>query len=318
MSQNGNQLSVRSRSRKGSLVTSNQELWSRNEELTGLNLQLKETLERQRAISSHLQNLLYSADVAAVFLDSDLNIRFFTPAAKSLFSILSGDLGRPLADLESLADDGALLADARAVLQKQISLERVVEAQSGLWFIRQILLYRTNDNRVGVVITSIDITEQKQAARVSAFAGRRAELAKAAKSRFLAAASHDLRQPLQTLYLLHGLLATVVEGEKASNLVKRIDQALSRMSGMLSALLAADQMEASVVRAGMVDFPTNELLNQSKDEATLEMVAVRTVREDFILADYSLPIDVSASHFAAAVKNNLLRPRSRSNAWGPS
>src|ERR1700730_6611254 len=165
MRENGN--SVKIQSRRGSLVTSNEELWSRNEELTGLNIQLQKTLERQHAISSHLRNLLYSADVAAVFLDSDLNIRFFTPAAKSLFSIISRDLGRPLADLESLADDGALLADARAVLQKQISLERVVEAQSGLWFIRQILLYRTNDDRTGVVITSVNITEQKQAAKAS-------------------------------------------------------------------------------------------------------------------------------------------------------
>jgi two-component system CheB/CheR fusion protein len=99
MSQKGNQLSVRSRSRKGSLATSNQELWSRNEELAGHNIQLKKTLERQHEISSHLQNPLYSADVAALFLDSDIIIRFFTPAAKSLFSILSSDLGRPLADL---------------------------------------------------------------------------------------------------------------------------------------------------------------------------------------------------------------------------
>jgi two-component system CheB/CheR fusion protein len=130
----------------------------------------------------------------------------------------------------------------------------VVEAQSGLWFIRQILPYHANENRVGVVITSINITEQKQAAKASELARRRAELAKAAKSRFLAAASHDLRQPLQTLFLLQGLLATVVEGEKASNLVKRIDQTLSRMSGMLSTL-ASDQMEASVVSRRCDRFP---------------------------------------------------------------
>ena len=40
-----------------------------------------------------------------------------------------------------------------------------------------------------------------------------------AKSRFLAAASHDLRQPLQTLVLLQELLAKVVVGEKAKKLV---------------------------------------------------------------------------------------------------
>ena len=58
-----------------------------------------------------------------------------------------------------------------------------------------------------------------------------ADFANAAKSRFLAAASHDLRQPLQTLVLLQELLAKVVVGDKAK-LVARLDQTLGGMSGM--------------------------------------------------------------------------------------
>ena len=97
MRENGNQLSVSSQSRKGSLLMSNEELRFRNEELIGLNIQLQKTLERQRAISSHLQNLLYSADVAAVFLDSDLNIRLFTPATTAYIANRVPDLSRETA-----------------------------------------------------------------------------------------------------------------------------------------------------------------------------------------------------------------------------
>ncbi len=99
------------------LLTSKEELQSLNEELTALNSQLQETLERQRTTSNDLQNVLYSTDVATLFLDTNLNIRFFTPATKSLFNVIPSDVGRPLADLSSLAADGALLADARTVLQ---------------------------------------------------------------------------------------------------------------------------------------------------------------------------------------------------------
>ena len=99
------------------LLTSKEELQSLNEELTALNSQLQETLERQRTTSNDLQNILYSTDVATIFLDTDLNIRFFTPATKSLFNIIPGDIGRPLADLSSLAADSDLLIDARTVLQ---------------------------------------------------------------------------------------------------------------------------------------------------------------------------------------------------------
>ena len=85
------------------LLTSKEELQSLNEELTALNSQLQETLERQRTTSNDLQNVLYSTDVATIFLDTDLNIRFyFTPATKLLFSVIPGDVGRPLADYQHL------------------------------------------------------------------------------------------------------------------------------------------------------------------------------------------------------------------------
>ena len=89
------------------LLTSKEELQSLNEELTALNGQLQETLERQRTTSNDLQNVLYSTDVATLFLDPNLNIRFFTPATRLLFNILPGDIGRPLADLSSLTSDAS-------------------------------------------------------------------------------------------------------------------------------------------------------------------------------------------------------------------
>jgi len=177
------------------LLTSKEELQSLNEELTALNSQLHETLERQRTTSNDLQNVLYSTDVATLFLDTDLNIRFFTPATKSLFSVIPSDVGRPLADLHSLAADAALLTDSRAVLETLAPIEREIEAQNGAWYSRRVLPYRTQDNGVeGVVITFADITDRRHAADALAAAMRQAELANAAKSRFLAAASHDLRQ----------------------------------------------------------------------------------------------------------------------------
>ena len=249
------------------LLTSKEELQSLNEELTALNSQLHETLERQRTTSNDLQNVLYSTDVATLFLDTALNIRFFTPATKSLFSVIPSDVGRPLEDLHSLAADGALLTDARSVLETLAPIEREIEAQNGAWYSRRVLPYRTQDNGVeGVVITFADITGRRRAADALATAMRQAELANAAKSRFLAAASHDLRQPLQTLALLQGLLAKTVEGERARKLVARLDETLGAMTGMLNALLDINQIEAGTVRPEVVTFPINGLLGRLRDE----------------------------------------------------
>jgi two-component system CheB/CheR fusion protein len=251
------------------LLASKEELQSLNEELTALNSQLQETLDLQRTTSDDLQNILYSTNVATLFLDTDLNIRFFTPATKSLFSVIPSDIGRPLADLNSLAADGALLTDARTTLQTLSPIEREIEAQSGAWYIRRILPYRTQDKTVeGVVITFADSTERRHVADALEAAKRQAELATAAKSRFLAAASHDLRQPLQTLALLQGQLAKTVVGEKVQKMVARLDETLGAISGMLNALLDINQIEAGTVRAELVNFPINNLLERLRDEFT--------------------------------------------------
>jgi two-component system CheB/CheR fusion protein len=260
------------------LETSKEELQSLNEELTALNSQLQETLERQRTTSNDLQNVLYSTDVATLFLDTSLNIRFFTPATKALFNVIPGDVGRPLADLNSLAADGSLLTDARTVLQTFAPIEGEIEARSGAWYVRRILPYRTQDQRVeGVVITFADITERRHTADALETAERQAQLATVAKSRFLAAASHDLRQPLQTLALLQGLLAKTVEGEKARKLVARFDETLGAMSGMLNTLLDINQIEAGTVHADIVRFPIDDLLERLRDEFTYLAEAQRLV-----------------------------------------
>jgi two-component system CheB/CheR fusion protein len=249
------------------LVTSKEELQSLNEQLTALNSQLQEALERQRTTSNDLQNVLYSTDVATLFLDTDLNIRFFTPATKALFSVIASDIGRPLADLTSLASDGALMTEANAVLRTGRPLEREIEARSGAWYVRRILPYLSHDNGVaGVVVTFADITLRKHAADELAAAKRRADLANGAKSSFLAAASHDLRQPLQTLVLMQDMLARTVQGDKAATLVTRLGQTLDAMSGLLNTILDINQIEAGIVRAEPVSFPVNELLDRLTGE----------------------------------------------------
>ncbi|HPU15195.1 MAG TPA: CheR family methyltransferase, partial [Polymorphobacter sp.] len=249
------------------MLASKEELQSLNEELTALNSQLQETLERQRTTSNDLQNVLFSTDVATLFLDPDLSIRFFTPATKLLFSVIDGDVGRPLSDLSSLAADSLLPADARAVLKFETPIEREIEARSGAWYMRRIMPYRAQDASVeGVVITFVDITERREISEALEAAKRVAQLATIAKSRFLAAASHDLRQPLQTLTLLHGLLARVVTGTQATRLVARLDETLGAMSGMLNALLDINRIEAGNVQAEKLAFPINDMLDRMRAE----------------------------------------------------
>ncbi len=229
-----------------------------------------------RLSARDLQKLLNSTEVATILLDVELNIRFFTPATKLLFNVIAGDIGRPLTDLNSLAPDVALVSDAKAVLRAPEPIEREIETRSGAWYARRILPYRAKGERIeGIVITFVDITHQKEAAAALEQARLRADSANTAKSRFLAAASHDLRQPLQTLVLLQELLAKAVVGDKAKKLIERLDQTLDGMCEMLNALLDINQIEAGTVRAEFETFRIDAVLDRVTADLAYQASAQR-------------------------------------------
>jgi two-component system, chemotaxis family, CheB/CheR fusion protein len=242
-------------------------------------------LPKRRAVADEPRDILHSTGIATILLDVDLNIRFFTPATKAVFNVIPGDIGRPLADLSALAVDDALLTDARSVLRTLMPREREVDALGGALYIRRISPYRTRPDRVeGVVITFTDITTRARASDALGEAKRQAEQANIAKTRFLAAASHDLRQPLQTLALVRGMLAKKItehKTEEALRLVGRLDDMLNAMTGMLDTLLDINQIETGTVRAEVAVFPINEILDRLRNDfafhATEQNVALRVL-----------------------------------------
>ena len=232
------------------------------------------SLERQRLTAHDLQDVLDSTDLAIILLDVDLIIRFVTPATERLFNLTPGDIGRPLTDLDSFASEASLLRDASAVSRSLEPVEREIQAPTGSWYVRRVSPHCPEGQGIeGVVVTFIDVSDQKQAAEMSESARVRADAANVAKSRFLAAASHDLRQPLQTLVLLQEILAKVVVDEKAKNLVDRIDQSLASMSGMLNGLLDINRIEAGSVRAEFETFPIGALLNRVRTDLACQAEA---------------------------------------------
>jgi len=86
---------------------------------------------------------------------------------------------------------------------------------------------RTSGSRCRDYI-SPHITVRTHAATPWAWPNVQAEQARCRESRFLAAASHDLRQAAANHGLLQGSLTKVIEGDSARKLLTRLDQALKR------------------------------------------------------------------------------------------
>jgi signal transduction histidine kinase/CheY-like chemotaxis protein len=91
---------------------------------------------------------------------------------------------------------------------------------------------------------------------------RQLELANLAKSRFLAAASHDLRQPLHALGLFVAQLHGRIRAGERRRIVARIDAALSAMNELFNALLDISKLDAGVLTPSITEFPVAKLLDR--------------------------------------------------------
>jgi two-component system CheB/CheR fusion protein len=145
------------------LETSKEASQTINEELRIVNNQLHTKIGELETTNDDLENLLRSTDLATIFLDLEFRIRRFTPAARRLISLMPADIGRSIRDYSPKVQDSSLLADAREVLETLSPIRADVSDGEGRAYIRRILPYRTDRDRIeGVVITYTDITERKR------------------------------------------------------------------------------------------------------------------------------------------------------------
>jgi signal transduction histidine kinase/ActR/RegA family two-component response regulator len=122
---------------------------------------------------------------------------------------------------------------------------------------------------------------------------RQLEAANQAKSRFVAAASHDLRQPLHALGLFVAQLHGKLRAAERSQLISRIEAALSAMNELFSALLDISKLDAGATTINITVFPVAQLLAHAETtfagaarEKKLSFRALPSdawVRSDFIL-----------------------------------
>jgi PAS domain S-box-containing protein len=123
--------------------------------------------------------------------------------------------------------------------------------------------------RQGLFVSSAirDVSERKAIERQLVEARDMAERADRAKSAFLAAASHDLRQPLQTLMLLSRTLSrTVPSDSRAAAAVASQAEALRAMSKLLNSLLDISKLESGNVRPDVADCAVSAIFAELRAE----------------------------------------------------
>lgn len=146
------------------LETSKEELQSVNEELATVNAELQAKVSDLSRSNNDMNNLLAGTGIGTVFVDHQLRILRFTPAASRIINLIPSDVGRPVAHIVSnLVGYDGLVTDTRAVLNSLIHKQVDVLTRDGKWYTMRIQPYRTLDNVIeGAVISFFDITETVQ------------------------------------------------------------------------------------------------------------------------------------------------------------
>lgn len=143
------------------LETAKEELQSTNEELVTVNSELNNKIDELTEINNDINNLLASTEIGTIFLDRDLRIKRFTPAATNLFNLIPADVGRSIKDIAPKTEYENLWRDAEEVLHSLQVKEMELKSLAGEIYATRILPYRTRENVIdGVVLTFIDISAQ--------------------------------------------------------------------------------------------------------------------------------------------------------------
>jgi two-component system CheB/CheR fusion protein len=146
------------------LETSKEEMQSINEELSTVNTELQTKVGDLSRANNDMNNLLAGTGIGTVFVDHQLRILRFTPAASQIINLILSDVGRPVAHIVSnLVGYSSLVADLQTVLKTLQPKEAEVQTSEGHSYTLRILPYRTLDNVIeGAVITFVDISELKR------------------------------------------------------------------------------------------------------------------------------------------------------------
>lgn len=127
-------------------------------------------------------------------------------------------------------------------------------------------LYDAAGRSLGYRTSIRDISSRKQVEEALRHAHAEAERASRAKSRFLAAASHDLRQPLQAINMFVAALKVSAGDDESGEIIASIQESLRATDELLDALLDVSRLDAGVLQPRLRDVAVADLVDRMETE----------------------------------------------------
>jgi PAS domain S-box-containing protein len=248
-------------------------------------------------ISSLAQRLLQVSPDALLVIDEQGVIQFSNETSSSLFGYSPEHLiGQPIHLLipeRFHARHGSHLASYLAAPTNREMGARITDLYArradGTEFPAGIRLSPFRDGDQAFVAAAVrDMTERRMISDALVAAREEADRANRAKSRFLATASHDLRQPLQAIRLINASMQTLTRGNAGlSDLVAQQENAIDSATRLLNALLDISRLESGAIDPQLAPFglavALSEIAGEFAPAAAAKHLDLEIVDTDIVL-----------------------------------
>jgi two-component system CheB/CheR fusion protein len=140
------------------------ELVSLNNELIVVNTELQTRIDLLACANDDINNLIHSSEIAAFFLDCNLEVRRFTPKAEAYIPLLKYYMTQPICAESKNKNTNQWLDVVEEVLKTAVKKTLEIHDKNDHWYSIRIFPYQTLVNIIdGAILIVVDITEQKQA-----------------------------------------------------------------------------------------------------------------------------------------------------------
>lgn len=194
-------------------------------------------------------------------------------------------------------------------------VDYIVLGVASLFFMLIMMLFCRVQNRtildsLRIRFENAELVERLRIQTAAADAARhRAEQANLAKSQFLAAASHDLRQPLHALGLFSASLKELELDDDQARVVERIYQNIDSLESLFDSLLDVSKLDAGYIKPQLVDFNVDEVLARTlaryqalADEKGIRLILAKATRGAVARSDPALCERILGNLVANAIR----------------
>jgi signal transduction histidine kinase/CheY-like chemotaxis protein len=217
--------------------------------------------------------------------------------------------------LARLREENAALRKTLAVLKERVERDMDQRGDAFTLFETAIALedtVRSRTRELNALNQRLrdELQERKQVEEALRAAKQAAEDANRSKTKFLAVASHDLRQPLNAARLFLGAMSSAELPPEQAQLVGRISASLDALDDLLTALLNVSQLESGGIRPSPSDFLLSTLLERIVPEY-VELGAAKGLRVRLspcraaVRSDYRLLETILRNFLSNAIRYTL-------------